>query len=76
MGKKDKSEPNNLEGTPYYFENVPRKTTSFKGYKKSSQYLTMRDGVNIAIEHVLPEDIAPKDKISIILLQTRYWREY
>ena len=76
MVNNDKSEHDNLEETPYYFENVPRKLTSYKGYKKSSQYLTMRDGVKIAIELVLPEDLSPKDKISIILLQTRYWRDY
>ncbi|TXT58205.1 MAG: putative hydrolase, CocE/NonD family [Promethearchaeota archaeon] len=64
------------ESNPYHFENVPSRKTFSGRYKKSSQYLTMRDGVKIAIEVVLPEDLGKTDKIPTVLMQTRYWRNY
>ena len=36
----------------------------------------MRDGVRIAIEVVLPENLSSNDKLTAILVQTRYWRDY
>ena len=65
-----------MEVNPFYFENVPRRATQFKGLKKSSHYLTMRDGVKIAIEVLLPKNLSHKNKLPAILLQTRYWRDY
>jgi putative CocE/NonD family hydrolase len=61
---------------PYLFEDVPSRKTFSGEYSKSSQYLTMRDKVKIAIEVVLPSDLSPNDKIPIVLMQTRYWRNY
>jgi len=61
---------------PFYFENVPRRATKFKGLKKSSYYLTMRDGVKIALEVILPKNLSPTDKLPAILMLTRYWRDY
>jgi putative CocE/NonD family hydrolase len=34
----------------------------------------MRDGVNIAIDVWLPEDLSPKNKIPALMYCTRYWR--
>ncbi len=65
-----------MEVNPFYFENVKRRDTKFKGIKKSSHYLTMRDGVKIAVEILIPKNLTPKDKLPAILLQTRYWRDY
>lgn len=65
-----------MEVNPFFFENVPRRKTSYKSFKKSSYYLTMRDGVKIAVELLLPKNLNPKDKLPTILLQTRYWRDY
>lgn len=45
-----------------------------RGVALSSRYLTMRDGVNIAIDVYLPDDLNPGEKLPTILLQTRYWR--
>ncbi len=53
---------------PYY---TPRK---YKSIKSSSQYLTMRDGVKIAVNLSLPADLPEGEKIPVILYQTRYWR--
>lgn len=39
-----------------------------------SQYLTMRDGVKIAIDLYLPDNLQSGQKIPTILHQTRYWR--
>jgi putative CocE/NonD family hydrolase len=74
--KKDQLRNNYLEANPFYFENVKRRDTSFKGIKKRSYYLTMRDGVKIAVEVFLPKNILPEQKLPTILLQTRYWRDY
>src|SRR5262245_2890216 len=41
---------------------------------KRSFYLTMRDGVKIATDLILPKELPPGEKIPAILYQTRYWR--
>jgi len=46
----------------------------YKGFTTHSLYLTMRDGVKIAIQVVLPKNLSPTEKIPTLLLQTRYWR--
>lgn len=46
-------------------------------YKTATQrsfYLTMRDGVKIAVQLVLPNDLPAGQKIPAILNLTRYWR--
>jgi len=73
---KNSKEFKDTEINPYYFENVPSRKRFSGKYKKSSQYLTMRDGVKIAIELVLPEDLKKDDKLPVVLMQTRYWRNY
>ena len=37
-------------------------------------YITMRDGVRIALDVTLPSPLAPDTKLPAILLTTRYWR--
>ena len=39
-----------------------------------SLYLRMRDGVQIAVDVVLPEDLPEGRRIPAILIMTRYWR--
>ena len=43
-------------------------------WNRLSQYLTMRDGVKIAVDVYLPDDLEPGQQIPTILHQTRYWR--
>jgi putative CocE/NonD family hydrolase len=43
---------------------------------RSSQYLTMRDGVKIAVDLYLPDDLKPGQQIPTIMHQTRYWRAF
>ncbi|MFW9803886.1 MAG: CocE/NonD family hydrolase [Candidatus Thorarchaeota archaeon] len=45
-----------------------------RGRFRSSEYITMRDGVKIAIDVTLPADLKPGEKIPAILQQTRYHR--
>ena len=46
----------------------------FKAVTQRSLYLTMRDGVKIAVTVVLPKDLPTDQKIPAILNMTRYWR--
>lgn len=41
---------------------------------RSSQYLTMRDGIRIAVDVYLPTDRGPQARLPTMLHQTRYWR--
>jgi putative CocE/NonD family hydrolase len=43
-------------------------------FHRISQYLTMRDGVKIAVDVYLPEGLQPGQTIPTLLHQTRYWR--
>lgn len=43
---------------------------------KFSQYVTMRDGVQIAIDVYLPRSLSQGESIPTILHQTRYWRSW
>lgn len=55
----------------------PRPYHTVQKYKKlrsTSQYLTMRDGVKIAVNVTLPEGLESGQKIPAIVYQTRYWR--
>jgi uncharacterized protein len=45
-----------------------------KTYALTSRYLTMRDGVRIAIDVYLPKERRPSDRLPTILCQTRYHR--
>src|SRR5262245_48172938 len=46
----------------------------FKAVTQRSLYLTMRDGVKIAVTVVMPKDLPANQKIPAILNMTRYWR--
>jgi len=46
----------------------------YKDIETHSLYLTMRDGVRIAIDVVLPKDLPAGEKIPAIMNMTRYWR--
>lgn len=46
----------------------------FKEVTQRSFYLTMRDGVKIAVQLVLPKDLPANQKIPAIMSMTRYWR--
>jgi putative CocE/NonD family hydrolase len=46
----------------------------YEGLTTQSLFLTMRDGVRLAVELVLPKDLPSGTRIPALLSQTRYWR--
>jgi len=46
----------------------------YKEWERQSLYVTMRDGVKIAIDVVLPKPLAAGEKIPALMRMTRYWR--
>ena len=46
----------------------------FKAVEQRSFYLPMRDGVKIAVQLVLPQDLPAGTKLPAIMNMTRYWR--
>jgi putative CocE/NonD family hydrolase len=46
----------------------------YEGLNIKSLYITMRDGVKIAVDVVLPKNLSSDAKIPTVILQTRYWR--
>ena len=46
----------------------------YHGTRTQSIYLAMRDGVQIALDLILPADLGPQDKLPALLVQSRYWR--
>jgi putative CocE/NonD family hydrolase len=47
---------------------------SYEGTAAESLYLTMRDGVRLAAEVILPRNLPAGARIPALLSQTRYWR--
>lgn len=47
---------------------------TYKSLNVKSLYITMRDGVKIAVDLVLPDNLPLDSKIPTLILQTRYWR--
>ncbi|HPM77577.1 MAG TPA: CocE/NonD family hydrolase [bacterium] len=60
-----------LDG-PWYKSTEP--AARYKGVVQLSTYVVMRDGVRIALDYYLPQNLAPGEKLPTILDQTRYWR--
>jgi len=43
--------------------------------QSTSQYVKMRDGVEIAVTIDLPPDLKPGERVPVLMRTTRYWRE-
>ncbi|MBL8132930.1 MAG: CocE/NonD family hydrolase [Anaerolineae bacterium] len=46
----------------------------YKGVRSHSQYLTMRDGAQIAVDIMLPLDLPADERIPALMIMARYWR--
>jgi putative CocE/NonD family hydrolase len=46
----------------------------YKEFEQRALYVTMRDGVKIAIDVVLPKGLAAGEKLPTVMNMTRYWR--
>ncbi|HVG34245.1 MAG TPA: CocE/NonD family hydrolase [Pyrinomonadaceae bacterium] len=64
------SQSDTAAAPPYRGYTAPQ----YKETVLQSLYLTMRDGVKIAVDVVLPKGLAPGARIPAIVEQTRYWR--
>ena len=62
-----------LESTPSSSSISSDQPTSHS-WQRTSRYLTMRDGVKIAVDLYLPTNLGLEQQIPTILHQTRYWR--
>src|SRR5579864_3127094 len=51
-------------------QNVPRHSAP----RLRSFYISMRDGVRIAVDVALPEDLENAERLPTLLQMTRYWR--
>ena len=51
-------------------------TTAAADYEYTSRYLTMRDGVRIAVDLYLPKKLPAGSHLPTIVLQTRYFRSH
>lgn len=65
----------------YLYENIrfgqkvsPRQPR-FEGYTEQSLYIPMRDGVRLAVDVFLPENLPQGEKLPALLYRTRYWRD-
>jgi len=59
---------------PFEFDDKSVKNYKYKGFITTSHYIKVRDGVKIAIDLSLPKKLPPNEKISTVIIQTRYWR--
>jgi len=64
----------NHVGKPISSSAAPK--SIYDSWTRTSQYLTMRDGVRIAVDVYLPDGLEPGQQIPTILHQTRYWRAF
>ncbi len=46
----------------------------YKGVQATSQYLTMSDGTQIAIDVMLPSEPTPSECVPVVMIMARYWR--
>lgn len=56
------------------FANPPAR--QYKGIRAQSQYLTMRDGTQIAVDVLLPADLQTGTRLPVVLIMSRYWRSF
>lgn len=48
----------------------------YEEWKRTSFYLPMRDGVDIAVDLWLPGPLEPGDRLPAVIFPTRYWRRW
>lgn len=58
----------------HLFSQSPQK--QYATVQATSHYLTMRDGVQIAIDVMLPAERTPKTRLPALMVMARYWRSF
>ena len=57
-------------GTPSAYARPPE----YSGTRRTTHYVTMRDGVRLAVDLILPRHLPPEARLTALLYQGRYWR--
>jgi predicted acyl esterase len=66
-----------LESPYQNLEIFPNETEIiYQGIETSSCYLTMRDGIKVAVDILLPKGLKTGVGLPTILVMTRYWRSF
>jgi putative CocE/NonD family hydrolase len=56
------------------FDEKPKRKFLYKGSDVSSEYIKMPDGVRIAVDIMLPQNLEKNKTLPCILIMTKYWR--
>jgi putative CocE/NonD family hydrolase len=59
---------------PAPFGNYQPSPPQYQGWTSQGQYLTLRDGVRLAVQVILPRNLPSGTRLPALLSQTRYWR--
>jgi putative CocE/NonD family hydrolase len=67
--------PGGHDAVPTHAAYLATRPARYQGFDRTSRYLTMRDGVRIAVDICLPRGLRA-EKVPTILRQTRYFRRF
>lgn len=62
------------QAEPFIFGDAPQPARAYKSYEVKSQYVTMRDGVKLAVDVLLPAGLPKNDQVPALVYQTSFWR--
>jgi putative CocE/NonD family hydrolase len=65
-----------LHSQPQFGTHKTSQIPQYKGVTTQSVYVPMRDGVKIAVDVNLPQDLPPDARAPAILIMARYWRSF
>jgi len=64
------------ENYPFEYDDESVREPRYKGYTINPVYITVRDGVKLAMDVYLPKGLENDKKVPTVLVQTRYWRSF
>ncbi len=76
MPKNKEKTVSRATGAAAFGAGAPDRQPPYKKVSTQSIYLTMRDGVKLAIDISLPKELPAGEKIPALLIMARYWRSF
>lgn len=64
------------ENYPFQFNDPSVRIPKYHGYRTESVYITVRDGIKLAADIYFPKGLPSNSKVTVVLVQTCYWRAY
>ncbi len=64
------------DADPTHDDYLRARPARYGGFERTSRYLTMRDGVRIAVDICLPRGLAAGERVPAMVRQTRYFRRF